>query len=368
MHFNTDIDPEVTYDKDPEHESPNCHNAQAGVNTTPCLSTTTGALPVVYEHYAGEEGDYDPWTSYYAMRSQDNWTNFYASTILQPSSLFPLSMAPGKIWHESKQEGELQNPARLPILIDLGSSGTAGGMSWLHEWGGAKDLEFPPSHRSFRYGDGKLIPIIGTYSIPILSGPSIANQSKPCAITITADVVQSSGSLLISKRSLVEIRINLDFRNSLIEVDGGLVIYLRNLKSGRICIPVTPMKLTTRKTLTNTVDVESTGSYPSNPPLAMKPITDQQILNIHMHLARCSEFAMTNLPKASGRVDDKTKIRRFIRNCICEGVLGRITLPKVTGWLAGFHGGIIGIDVIYHFVGFREGVTGKQYMALLIVG
>ena len=98
--------------------------------------------------------------------------------------------------------------------------------------------------------------------------------------------------------------IKLDFQHSLLEVDGGWVVQLRNPDSGHICIPALPVELSTRKTPTDPADADSMGNYPINPPLVLKPIADQQILKIHKRLARCSEFDMANLLNAAGRATD----------------------------------------------------------------
>ena len=76
---------------------------------------------------------------------------------------------------------------------------------------------------------------------------------------------------------------------------------------------------------------------------------------------------MATLLKSGGRVVDQAQIRRVIRRCNCNGAVGRITPPKITGRLARFNGEIIGTDAVYPFVGLREGIDWENYMALIIV-
>ena len=148
----------------------------------------------------------------------------------------------------------------------------------------------------------------------------------------------SLAPLLISKRSLVSTHSRLDLQHSFLEIDNDLVIYLKNLSSVHIRFPELPP----RKEYLHVVNItklESMGAFPVCNPLAMQPISDAQILEIHEHLAHCIEYAMTHLLKASAREAYRAQIVRSIRGGSCKGVVGRLTPPKITGRTARFNGG-----------------------------
>ena len=76
---------------------------------------------------------------------------------------------------------------------------------------------------------------------------------------------------------------------------------------------------------------------------------------------------MINLFRSAGRVVGPAQIRKVIRHCICKGAVGRVTPPKITSWQTRFNGEIIAIDVVYPFVGIKDGVEGKHFLPLLIL-
>ena len=107
--------------------------------------------------------------------------------------------------------------------------------------------------------------------------------------------------------------------------------------------------------------------YPAHGDWGLPPIADAELGKVHLRVSHCSECTLRNLLKAGRRVLNPSEITRFLRSCVCKGVVGRVTRPKESGWMGKFNGEILGIDVVYPFVGVRQGVTGKNYVASLIV-
>ena len=106
--------------------------------------------------------------------------------------------------------------------------------------------------------------------------------------------------------------------------------------------------------------------YAIRTPHQSHPIAEEEFVKIHPHLSRCDAYTSANLLKAGARVVGETKIRRVRRRFVCRGVVGRITPPEITGRKARINGEIIGIDVIYPFVGCKEGIEWDNFTAILI--
>ena len=220
--------------------------------------------------------------------------------------------------------------------------------------------------RSFRFGDGKLMPSRGTVAIQLYLNHATANRTIPCCISVTADVVASLAPLLISRRSLAAMRCRLDFQHSALEIDNDLIIYLKHLPIGHISIPALPPRHV-RYAQNGRKSLEYMGNYPTNVPPSLQPIAYAQVLKIHRHLSRCSGFAMANMLKASSRTVGEAQIRRVIRGCLCKGVVGRITPPKIPGWMERFNGEIVGIDVLLSICWGDGRNHGVNYLSLLMV-
>ena len=368
VHFNTDLSndatPAITADNPQVPELPQC-----------CPLPTIEETPISHDYPPDPDENTDPWTAFYALRARDDWTNFYSSRIQSDClHLYPTDLSP--VTHKSCQDGSLcPSNSRLPVLIDSGASGTVVGMSWLRQWLGHREIPLDSSTRSFRFGDGGLVPSLGKCNVTLYLLPSVTNANSPKSITVAVDVVPSEVPLLISKQSLEAMKGTLDFSKATLCILNGLTIHLKNLASGHISLPAVPQGEVAPQ---YRVD-ESSQSWPISVFTVgntneLIPVTDAELEKIHKHLAHCSEFTITNLLKAGMRVVDPIQIGRVLQKCSCHGLVNRITPPKISSWIARFNGEIIGIDVVHPFMdikrrrfGHNEGVTGKNLTALLVV-
>ena len=75
---------------------------------------------------------------------------------------------------------------------------------------------------------------------------------------------------------------------------------------------------------------------------------------------------MGNLLRSVHLVVNNEQTDRILSKCVRKGTMGRITPSKLTGRTSEFCGDVIGVEAVYHFVGTRTGIGGKQFQALLI--
>ena len=318
----------------PEEQTDEGQTQEQSLNGTP----SEEAIATFYD-------DSDPWSNYYLSRSDSELLTFHSTESITCHAIFQTATSKVKdTWRTQSPTYALESSAEppttkhLPILIDSGASGTVVGMAWLMSWTQNHDeLRLLPSTKSFRFGDGRRYPSLGTCCVKLMLPTTVADLDQPWKFTITADAVQSPIPCLISKKSLVAVKGRLDFPSARLEIDSRLTSQLRNLPSGHISLPAIPLN-------------SSNVPYPSEaliPPLinyplltepALQPISDAQLIKIHKHLSHCSEFALTNLLKLGHRVVHAAQIQKILRRCTCHGVVGRVTPPKVTAWAARFNG------------------------------
>ena len=197
------------------------------------------------------------------------------------------------IWH-----GEVNRPnpsigksreCHHPILIDSGSPGTVVGKKWLARWAKDSNLAMANSSRSFRCGDGVGRPSLGTCVLPITIFPGHANQTKEVALHVLADVVKADVPLLISKKTLVAMKGQLNFITSNLDIEDNVSIQLSTLHKGHLSLPGT-CKLMVNETPEHptSVNVEPATSlklYHVLGELGLTPISDADLIKAHCHLS-----------------------------------------------------------------------------------
>ena len=209
---------------------------------------------------------------------------------------------------------------------------------------------------------------MGTVVLELHLPCSVTDQPKPFEIMVVTDVVHGYVPLLISKKALVSMKGRIDFVRSLLQIEHWANIRLINLPSGHIALPAQPSRPedVARAPLAK-VGTLNGKAYVAHEEWGLTPISDEELKKVHLRLSRCSEFTLRNLLKAGHSVLDPEQITRIMRSCTRKGAVGRAKPPKVSGRMGKFNGGIMGIDLVYPFVGVREGATGRNYAALLIV-
>ena len=121
-------------------------------------------------------------------------------------------------------------------IIDSGCATTVCGVEWVNAFMDTlcdeerKSIREEPSKEKFTFGDGNTV-------------ESLKKLHIPCWIQgldrgfITTEVVESGIPLLLSKRSMKNMNMVLDFKNDTITC-GENVIYLKNTKSGHYALPL----------------------------------------------------------------------------------------------------------------------------------
>ena len=121
-------------------------------------------------------------------------------------------------------------------IIDSGCATTVCGREWVNDFidtlcdEDRKNIREEPSKEKFTFGDGNTV-------------ESLKKMHIPCWIQgldrgfITTEVVESGIPLLLSKGSMKNMNMVLDFKNDTITC-GGHVIYLKNTKSGHYALPL----------------------------------------------------------------------------------------------------------------------------------
>ena len=98
------------------------------------------------------------------------------------------------------------------MFLGGGASLTLAGGKWLGWWN--PECKSPKSEKeaNFRYGDGSLMPNLGTIVSNITFPPKIANAEKAIGSQLGIHEVQGNVPLLISRESLSRLEATLGFR------------------------------------------------------------------------------------------------------------------------------------------------------------
>ena len=143
----------------------------------------------------------------------------------------------------------------------------------------------------------------------------------------------------------------------------GLKIQLISSESGHIQLPAPhpPPKDPSAK------GNASANVYPGASDLGKEAIAMEELKRIHLHLGRCSEFAMRSLELAESRIVPEQMIAGLFRRCNCSANVNRVTPPEISSWISKFNGEIVGGDIAYPSAGMRPALSGRRIMALMMV-
>ena len=196
-----------------------------------------------------------------------------------------------------------------------------------------------------------------------LSVPAICyGAKKNLDLRIEADVVDSQVPMLASKSSFTRLQATIDFPTNLLDVRKSAEIALISTGSGHLQFPAV-------KKLEENIKVgeRRLHIYPANTDPGTEVIAYEELEKIHLHLGHRIEFALKNMLQAAKIVVPDAMIRRMLSQCSCGGKVNRVTLPKNPSRVAKFNGEIVGIDVVYPFVGSRQHKAFPKLGDLVIV-
>ena len=184
---------------------------------------------------------------------------------------------------------------------------------------------------------------------------------------IASDVVFAYGTLLLPKKKLAAQQGQLGYDRSPLTVGKKVVARLANLPIGLLRLPGFPSQSPAiwRESSRSKKELKP---YPSLQDRGLVSMSDAEVLNPHLHLSRCSAFDSENLLRAGRRLVGGDQARRVLGNFFCNGISHRVTPPRLTGSSSKFSGQIIELGVAYPSAGEREGMSGKRFSALLMVG
>ena len=208
--------------------------------------------------------------------------------------------------------------------------------------------------RMFRFGDGKACPSLGTIIIHVVIPAKYTRSLKPVELNIQADVVDSRVPLLISKRSLVRLKASIEFPTNTLSIPNASVITLITAGSGHLQLPAGRISILQKGPQSSLCPIYPVNTNPGNDVMSFG-----ELRKIHLRLGRCSEFTLRNMLQAAKVVVPDELITRVPTRCTCAGKVNRVTPPEISPWVAKFNGEIVGLDVVYPFVGSRAEKTTK---------
>ena len=134
-------------------------------------------------------------------------------------------------------------------VIDCGASKTCCGSAWWDNYTSSMSeeelqmLNYTPSNRTFKFGDGRKYQSLTTVKFPVSIGGNPAS--------ISADIVSANIPLLLSRESLKTANTKINFASDTAEILGERV-HLVTTKSGHYALPITmPRQLLQKAILTN---------------------------------------------------------------------------------------------------------------------
>ena len=79
------------------------------------------------------------------------------------------------------------------------------------------------------------------------------------------------------------------------------------------------------------------------------PLTEKQLLKIHLHVGHCSGNTLITLLRAGNRVVPYQAIMLMCDKCKCHAAVRRITPPAISSWQYKYNGEVVGVDIVYPF-------------------
>ena len=251
------------------------------------------------------------------------------------------------------------------ILIDSGASLSVAGKRWLQWRSRGKDKLSAVDGVTFRFGDGPNLRSLGKCTIDITLLPHVTNQSAEQILKMEIHVVDSDVPLSMSRKSLARMGASIDFRQSRLNVDGGITVQLEQTPSGHLMLPGTRREESTPISHPNVI---GGAIYAASLDVSASELSLDQLKKIRNQLGHCSEATLTSLLRAAHIVVPVDKITQLFRDCNCQAGVHRVTPPNVSCWIAKYNGEVVAVDICYPFTDAHKEITnGGKFPALIMV-
>ena len=132
--------------------------------------------------------------------------------------------------------------------------------------------------------------------------PARSTQTKEITLHVIADVVMADVPVLISKKTLVEMKGRLNLNTPSLTIGDNVTIQQANLPSGLFGLPG-PFKLVAEETsqpsaTLNDEPATSSELYPVLKEQCLTPISDDDFNKVHQRLSHCGARTLGNLLRA----------------------------------------------------------------------
>ena len=223
----------------------------------------------------------------------------------------------------------------------------------------ATDLYVKGKNRVFRFGAGDAQESLGTLNFRLPAPGRYVSAGQPYDMAIALYIANSEAPLLISRQTLTNMSAQLDFIGNTIKLHGHRIITLISTDSGHMQLPAEATDWRKGQNASKPL-------FPVTQDLGNEMITDAELKRIRLHLGQRSGHVLRNMLRAAHRPVTDQQIHQLPWKRSCSEKANRATPPKISSWISRFNGEIIGVDVVYPFVGSRPYNIGKEITSLLI--
>ena len=193
-------------------------------------------------------------------------------------------------------------------ILDSGCTKTVSGRTWMNEYISIvpqtynKHQKFSKTYSTFKFGDGNECVAVENVVIPVVIGKKMYK--------ISVDIVENEIPLLISRKTMKSLGMNMNFETDSIEIDGQR-IQLFVTSTGHYCVPLTSWDL----------DVGETKIILHA--INMADLTREKkmskAIKLHRQFAHASKEKLVKLIKSSAIPDDKEFLKCIEECCdTCE--------------------------------------------------
>ena len=227
-------------------------------------------------------------------------------------------------------------------MLDTGATNSVVGEQWINSfYSGSVRPTVSKSSRTFRFGDSRIFTSLGCAKLKL---PIAAKDASDNTITmwvhIDTDVIRADIPLLLSQKSLKALDCSIDFRNSLMTLNGSKArIMLDQQEGNHLSLPVLKKKLG-EKHEPDCILVTESAVGPKN-------MSEVELLRLHRNLAHASPGSLFRVLKAAHYFNTEAQIKTVVdsRGCTQQNV--HTQPPLIKEHLPEFAGHTVCSDIFY---------------------